>query len=529
MKHALLALLLVLAGSLAGSAQRRQSAKLPPANAPTQPARLELDLHPFNSEVHVQVLPEDSSAVLLVERESGGLRRGKFSFQKLNHALQPGWTKALDVPVGFELTDLCAEEPMVYALFQDSSPGHRLWVAALNSRSGEITTTTFDTKTSREIYETKALGGNLFVTVQVEQHVTVLLLNLRTGQLQFLPSVYEEIPAALTFTADSISKRAKFVVSQSNGFKSRLQVKQLSPQGQLLRTDYVQAASDRGLLTAQLSPGDTTERLLTGTYTLRDSRYSQGLFATDLSAGVTPSGARESLRFYDFFNLKHFFDFMHPAREARFRQRGERRRATAGEFRLHYRLLMHDLVPFQNGYVLVAEVYYPHYQGNTYGFNPGFGYGPGYGYNRGYNYLLNRTRGFEQYTTTHAIVCGFDRRGNLLWDNTFVLKDVKSHDLVATVRLRPLPDGKRLALAYLDEDVIRYKIIDRTASSPNDLSVPIQTTTAASKNPEKPSSTSDGDLQAWYGNRFLAYGFQHVRVEGGQDRDVFFVNAVAFE
>ncbi|GAA3954535.1 hypothetical protein [Hymenobacter algoricola] len=513
MKHALLALLLLwLVGPGPSLAQRRARLLQPPANAPAQPLRLELALEQFTSEVHVQVLPEDSSAVLLVEKENTGARRSQVSFQKLDRKLQLSWIKQLDVPEGYDFAAICAEEPMVYALFQDNLREQRLWTAALNSRTGEILTTSFDTKSSRDIYELKALAGNLFVTVQVEQHVTVLLLNLRTGQQQFLPSVYEEIPAQLTFLADSVSQRAKFVVSQTNGVKSRLQVKQLSPQGQLLRTEYVQAASDRGLLTAQMSPGDTTERLLTGTYTLRDPRYSQGLFATDLAAGVTPTGSRESLRFYDFFNFKHFFDFMHPAREARFRQRGTRRRA-AGQFRLHYRLLMHDLVPFQNGYVLVAEVYYPHYRFNGYG----------YGYTR----FMNSTRGFDGYTTTQAIVCGFDRHGALLWDNTFVLKDMQQSELLPTVRLCPLPDGQRLALAYLDDDDIHYKVVDRTVTSPNDLSVPLKTSLTMPA--ERPTSTSNAGMVAWYGNRLLAYGYQHVRVEQGTDREVFFLNAIAFE
>ncbi|GAA4000350.1 hypothetical protein GCM10022408_09270 [Hymenobacter fastidiosus] len=505
-------LLLLLGGPGVGQAQRRPHVNPPlPANAPAQSARFELPLQAYTSAVQVQPLAEDSSAVLLVEREVFTARRSNFSFQKLDHALQTRWTRPLEVPRGYEFAEICAEEAMVYALFQNDTQAHKIWVAALNSRTGEISTTTFDTRVSDEIYELKALGGNLFATVQVDQHVTVLLLNLRTGQQQFLPSVYEQIPTQLTFLADSVSQRAKFVLSQTNGVKSRLQVKQLSAQGKLLRTEYVQAASDRGLLTAQISPGDSTERLLTGTYTLRDPRYSQGLFATDLAAGVTPTGARESLRFYDFFNLKHFFDFMHPAREARFRQRGARRRAAAGQFRLHYRLLMHDLVPFQNGYVLVAEVYYPHYRYDTYG----------------YSFMMSPTRNFDGYTTTHAIICGFDRRGNLLWDNTFVLKDVRHRDLLETVRLRPLLDGRRLALAYLDDNVIRYKIIDRTVSSPNDLSVPIQV--SSTNDQERPSATSESGMRAWYGNRFLAYGYQHVRVDGGLDRDVFFLNTVTFK
>jgi hypothetical protein len=159
----------------------------------------------------------------------------------------------------------------------------------------------------------------------------------------------------------------------------------------------------------------------------------------------------------------------------------------------------------------VAEIYYPRYRNDTYSFALGG----------------SRFRQFEGYHTTHAIVCGFDRRGNLLWDNNFVLKDVETFDLMETVRLRPLPDGQRLVMTYLNEEKIKYKIIDRAVASPNDLSVPLQVANSEAK--EKLSSTRQGGILPWYGSRFLAFGYQHVRTPRGSDRDVFFINVVSFD
>ena len=33
---------------------------------------------------------------------------------------------------------------------------------------------------------------------------------------------------------------------------------------------------------------------------------------------------------------------------------------------------------------------------------------------------------------------------------------------------------------------------------------------------------------AWYGTRFLAVGYQHIRTEKGPGRDVFFLNVLEF-
>ncbi|SNC75142.1 hypothetical protein SAMN06265337_2725 [Hymenobacter gelipurpurascens] len=526
MKYAYCTLFLLLVGCWLGPVQAQTDAIAP---VPQQPARLELPLEVYNSEVHLQAIPEDSSLVLLVEKEAMLSTKPEFYFQRYNHQLQPGAKLPLDVPRQYEFSQICSEGTDVYALFHSESEPDKLWIVAYDTRTGEVAKAEFETKLVRHVHNLKALGGNLFVTVGLEQHLTVLLLDLHTAKFRFLPSVYEPLPATLTFLADSVTKRAEFILSESNGFKSRLQVKQLSDQGKLLHSEFVQAESERGLISAQLSPGDSAARLLAGTYTLRDSRYSQGLFATDLTVGTTETGQRHSLRFYDFLNLKHFFDFMKPARVERLRQRSQRLKGTARQYRLRYRLLMHDMIPFQGGYVLVAEVYYPRYQ---YGYGTYYNaaaYMPMYSQLSG-PYNANRyNRNVDGYRFTHALVCAFDRYGNLLWDNSFLLKDVETGELAETVRVRPMPDGKRLVLSYLYEDKLRYKIIDQAAPAPNDLAAPLRTAQETKGKPEKTLDTSQSELQAWYGSRFLAYGYQRVRSADNNARSVFFINSIAFE
>ncbi|MBC6696780.1 hypothetical protein [Hymenobacter sp. BT190] len=499
----------------------------PAPYTPTQNGRLELELQEYAAEVEVQPILQDSSVLLLVKQDEPGIRNDTYALQKYNHRLQPVWNNKLELPVEFQFQRFCAEGTTAYALFQSAYVEHRLLVAAVDGGTGRVRTVQFDSRLTRDIYDLKALAGNLFVTVLVDNHLTILLLDLATGKHQFLPSVYEPLPAQLSFLADSAAQRAEFVLSQSNGFKNRLQLKRLSAGGALLTSEFVQAESERGLISAQISPAtDSAEgRLLAGTYTLRDPRYSQGLFAADLTAGVNPSGSRRSLRFYDFSNLKHFFDFMSPNRASRLRQRSEKMRAADRVLRLRYRTLMHDLVPFEDGYVMVAEIYFPHYRYNSY--SPSLVYNPYYysAYDRA-NWASGN-RNFDGYRITHALICGFDKRGNLLWDNTLVMKNVELRDLTETVRLRQLPDG-RLAAAYLQNDKLYYKVIDRASPSPNDLSVNL-TTSALPSAREKATNTTQEGLTTWYGNRLLAYGFQHVRAEHGPDRDVFFLNTISFE
>ena len=551
MIHRYFSLLLACCGTLALPLRApAQQPTPPPANAPVQTARTELLLTERDSEVHVQALVADSSVVLLVGREHPLSSRTDFSFQQYGHDLRLRQETPLNVDDEFNFVRMCAEGTTGYALCASHHTPGRLFVAAYNGPLGQTRSQKFDTKLSREVVELKALDGRLFATVllQDQLHVTALLLDVATGQMQYLPSVYESVPTQLTFVADAATRRAEYVLSQTNGRKSRLLLKQLTDKGQLVSSEFVQAESERSLITAQVTPPqDTTARLLMGTYSLRDPTYAQGLFATDLSRpapGV--AAAKAPLRFYDFLHLKHFFDYLKPSKQARLRQRVERRLArSVSPMRWHYRLLLHELLPQPDGgYVLVAEVYLPHYRYNNYGsyygspfgsfgnqyYSSGYGYGgPNAGYSPGGYSPYGSNRAFDGYQTTHALVCGFDRKGNLIWDNIFVVENLRRTDLEEAVRLQPLPDG-RLVLAYLDENKLRYKVMNRGESAPNDLHVPISTGTGpAEQGLERATDTDKYDLLPWYGGRFVALGYQHVRVSHGPDREVFFMNSVVFQ
>jgi hypothetical protein len=518
---------------LLGAAQRPV---LPPPDAPVQLARTELQLDPAIDEVQVQAVPADTAVVLLIRHELPGTRKVRYVFQQYGPDLHLRREENLEVPDEFEVVRLCAEPGVVFALFRSPNVVGRLLVAAYSVHSGQVRSQAFETKLCRQVVALKALDGRLLATVTLtdEQHQTVLLLDVASGRFQFLPSLYEPLSSELTSVADRPAGHAEFVLSQTNGRKQRLMLRRLSAeQGELLHSELVQAESERSLLTAQLSPPqDTSARLLAGTYGLRDLHYAQGLFATDLSAApANEAGPRSALRFYDFRHFRHFFDYLKPAHSARLHDRAARRAERAAQpLRWHYHLLLHELLPQPGGgYTLVAEVYSPQYQYNNYGGFSALGAGfprtgsfapvsNGYGSNYGRTFL-----GFR---TSHVLVCGFDKRGNLLWDNSFVVgPGVLRSELEPAVQAMPMADG-RLALAYLSDNELHYKRINQSEPGPNDAWVELLT--AGGPTTEHVLDTSYGDVAPWANNQYVASGFQRIKVERGPERQVFFLQVLQF-
>jgi hypothetical protein len=525
---------LLWAAPLASWAQKPPLA--PPPGAPAQTARTELLLDHATDDAWVQAMPADTAVLVLMRRQTKSFGKPEYVLAHYRTGLVLKREQPLQIADEFEVARLCAEPGILYTVCQSRQEPGTLLVAAYNVRGGQVHLQTFKTKLCRGIAAVRAVDGKLLATVAMAdgQHQTVLLLDVATGSFQFLPSLYESISSEFTSVADAPAGRAEFVSSQTNGRKQRLMLKQLSAErGELLRSEMVQTESERTLITAQLSPlQDTSARLLAGTYGLRGPQFAQGVFTTDLTAAAAnPSDPHPALRFYDFRRLRHFFDYLSPGKESRLRDRSARRDTEAlSPMRWHYRLLLHELLPRPDGgYTLVAEVYYPRY--NYSGYSPSYnaamsGFGaPGMPY---YSGLYRGVGGqpFMGFSTTHVLVCGFDRRGNLLWDNTYVVGGSLLHDqLEEAVRTLTLPDG-RMVLAYLTEEGLHYKLVNKDEASPNDLKVELFTAGPGVK--EKVVNTYQPDIQPWVGQQYVASGFQSIKSEHGPTRDVFFLQVLAF-
>ena len=523
----------LLVGLAPAAAWAQATVTAPPPGAPVQTARTELLLDPATDDAWVQALPADTAVLVLTRRQPKIFGKKQYALAHYRTGLVLKREQPLEIPDEYQVERLCAEPGVLYTVCRSTQEAGNLLVAAYNVRTGQVHMQEFKTKQCRDIAAVRAVDGRLLATVMMAdgQHQTVLLLNVATGAFQFLPSLYEPLSSELTSVADVPAGRAEFVASQTNGRKQRLMLKQLSAErGELLHSEMVQTESERTLITAQLSPPqDTSARLLAGTYGLRGPEYAQGLFTTDLTAPpANPADPRPTLKFYDFRRLRHFFDYLNPGKEARLRDRSARRDAEEmAPLRWHYRLLLHELQPrADGGYTLVAEVYYPRYNYSNNGYATAAGNLNTFNnpYYLPYSGVAGRT--FTGFRTTHVLVCGFDRRGSLLWDNTYVVENTLLHDqLEEAVRTLTLPDG-RLVLTYLTEDGLHYKLISQDEASPNDLKIDLFT--AGPNVKEKVLETHQPDVQPWTGRQYVASGFQSIRGATGPSRQVFFLQVLEF-
>ncbi|WP_026236191.1 hypothetical protein [Pontibacter roseus] len=472
------------------------------AQAPKQPVRLELEHEAETSYLEVLPLP-DSSLLVYSKKYTSWLTDATFRIEKYDANLERVWSTDLDLKPETEYLRYFSEAPFTYMVFKAPKAEQFLFLR-INLSNGKVQLTEHTLEKVEYVYEFNVLHGNYFLITDndIDQKPALLYLNPNKEKPVILPAVYGSESTFSDLLVDPAYGRADVVLTESNGRIARLQVKSFDSSGKLIRNYFILQQDNRSLLNAEVTPGDTLNKLLFGTYGSRDLRYVQGFFSAPVASQVVDG------QFYSFLQLQNFFKYMKPRREARARNRENARVAEGKEPTQRYRMLLHDLITTPTGYVLAAEVYFPQYRSGSSYLDPR---------------IRSANRPATAYKRTHVLALGFDRDGILLWDNIFKLKDLATEELVHAVEVSNLPDG-RVVVAYSEEGTIHYRAMEQDRFNDEETTVEL----LPYEEGEKITFTEYDSIVKWYGEHFAAYGFQRIKSAKGSNRTVFYITKVSF-
>jgi hypothetical protein len=368
-----------------------------------------------------------------------------------------------------------------------------------------------------EFHVTKyaALIGGYFNRTPV-----VMYFDFQTQQVNVVPGLFNE-PGELSQVRTYPDGTFDILTSTKNlNHKKTIWIRNYDAGGHIIKNVMLEPDGNKNLIFGRSIKTVEDMQIVAGVYSTGSSEFSKGIFV----ASVDPVGAQQ-IRYYDYADLKNFFKYMKAKREERVKSRIERRRIKGRKTRFNYRLLVHELIPYNNQFILLGEAFYPRYvtsdRLSTSFFVP-------YNYNSYTRFPSQNGRMFDGYYYTHAVVMGFDGYGKLLWDNSFEINDIKTYTLEQFVKIDPLDD--KIALLYLFNNEIRSKIIKGNEVLEGKMTDPIKL--QYDQDIANKTETGMSKLEYWYGNFFVAYGAQTVsNFSNGQrfKRSVFFINKISYK
>ena len=264
---------------------------------------------------------------------------------------------------------------------------------------------------------------------------------------------------------------------------------------------------------------DGGSEMLFGAYAIPSSGSGQKMKMMEESSGLftilVENGVQRETRFTNYLELKSANNLLSEKDILSLKKKALKKNKNIGEYSLDFTMVLHKIVPWKEGYLLMTEFYYPQYRTENY---TDFDY-----YGRPYS---NSYSVFDGYRYTNALVAGYDKSGKILWDNTLEIRNLVSYEL--DPKVTAYPSGDELVLAYLSDGKIASKIIkeggviEKLDFSPVDLMYPN----------DKLLAETRSRLVPWYGNYFLCYGYQEIKniaLDKNNKRLVFYLNKIRFE
>ncbi|UTA70240.1 hypothetical protein [Emticicia sp. 21SJ11W-3] len=464
-----------------------------------------------------------------------------FSITKFDTDLQLGWSLNGDLEENQNFVDYYRDGRDVYLLFSKYN-SDLYQIIKVSTGIGIMQKFFFENITRFEVSEFKVHNDFAYLAGMVKDEPVLMSVNLHKLQPRILAGGLKGTASISSLDFDDENNLLVVSYSVKKGRSSYMVVKRINQNGKIVEHLSVEPEEDYGLLTGKLFSLNDGTQLMIGNYGFRGYQsngvpMSQGLYISKVDEDNT-----EYLKLHSFTEFRNFFKFMSQKQQDRIERQINKKRDKGSDLRLNYRVLVHDIIQKDDQYILVAEVFYPEFRNNnTFYGSPMYGnpFWSPYGYGMGgYRYfgmnswawnpwLWSGNRGFNNqqfdgFKYTHAVVAGFDKKGNLIWDNSFSFDNLKTYELKEKVKIKT--DNNEITLVYSNKGKLSTKIVRGNDVVEGNKIIEIET----AREGDKVRDTSTDDIEYWHQNYYLAWGYQKISNKNDGSRRVFYLNKIAF-
>jgi hypothetical protein len=458
---------------------------------------------PLDNEImqEIQVISLDEDGLILVENIISNYGRKEITnFIRYDSTLTELWRYEYEPPRSYDLTHTYTADEYVFFFFQqDGESGYR--IVRLSKLSGQLVAYEYGLLTRMNVTHFTVNGSKALLGGSYNDRAVVEVFNFVENSSKVLPGIYSNHLKVVGL--ENMQDSGNFSVLIRNTRKCLFFVYQYSYDGKLLESNQV-GDKNNVPLGGTLLQFDGNRKLLVGNYADNCSSFSTGFYVHDLQT-------KKEGNFYDFASIDNYLNYLAPKRRKRMIAKIMSRREKGKEFKIRQRIHLHEMTATENGWLMIAEIYYPEYNSNA---STMF---------LGYRTYREGQQVYNQFNYSHTFIGEFDLAGNMVWNNSINLKNVSTRQLNDITQLTKIDRG--YMLAYPDDGIIRTSIIN----SDNEI-LPMQNyDLKAVKSQSKIIDVNSSNLFAWYGQTFLVYGDKRVNTGNEYDaKDVFYLRKLSY-
>jgi len=299
---------------------------------------------------------------------------------------------------------------------------------------------------------------------------------------------------------------------------------EMNNKGEQEKTINMKLNRDKQILNAKLTKPNSNDIFVIGTYGegVSNSKSIANIGTTSFGAqgmfiGKIVEDKPQFVKFYSFSKFKQFFAFLSTKTQQKIEKKIKKKEAKGKDISYGYSFLVHDIIKQGDTYIMIAEAYYPEYHYETYTTCSNNGC------------TTHTRRVFDGYRYTHAVMAGFNKDGDLLWDNCFEIQNILTYTLKQRIKVLLQPNNN-IALVYNYAGRINSKVFKGNTVVDSKSSEKIETNFSG----DQVKSDFGSDIDFWYDNYMIAYGFQKIKnkeAEKGEKkkRNIFYFNKVSYQ
>lgn len=450
------------------------------------------------------MFPQHEDGVVVLHSKIENFRKNfSIEFHKYDSTLTKLWTTSFEPDNEYEFVKTYDNDNFIYVLLKKDDKTD-IAILRVDLTSGDKTFVEGNMLTNMDIEHFSVLKSKAFIGGKYNDRPVVVMYSMFDNSAKVLPEIHAN---HLQINDIGVNETTETIyIMMKNERNCQYILKIYNYEGKSIE-NITLGDKDKTPITGEILDKIGNSQLLTGSYAEGCSLYSLGLYLLDLSNDDS------KIQYFSFADFNNFFGYLNEKRAAKMKLRIKEKKMKGKEVKLRYRLLQHEIIPTKEGWMMIAEIFYPEYKSPSN--NTVFG-----------NWRTYRI-GNEMYNNfryTHAIICSFDKNGKLLWDNSISLNNIESNALLEKVQVSY--NENNIVLAYPDDEKIKTVTIQGSQKAKSLEIFDLRTAN------EKLTITNaeDTNLTAWFGNNFLAYGYQSVRKENAiLTNNVFYINKLSYK
>ena len=436
------------------------------------------------------ILPLDSSGLALY-RTYVAPKENLIELQRLDTAFHQVWKGFLPFSKQYNFVTIRAYGNRIFIFFRPAdTKKNNFNITVVNIQDGTYRSFVIENLIRFDPSEYVVGKAGLLIAGYFNLRPLALFYSFDTQKAHMLSGFLNE-PGEITQIKTYPDGNTDIVISAKNNTRRKcLWIRRFDAAGEMIKTIVLEPGEKKNLIFGRAAKDVNDRQVVAGVYG-QFSLFARGIFVAE----INPDGAYV-IHYYNFSELKNFFHYLRPKKEMRIQNRIERRKVKGKKTKFNYRVLVDEVLPYKDQFILVAEAYIPHYASTP----------SGYSYIDGYQY-------------THAFTIGFDRNAKVQWDNSIDMNDLKSGRIRPFVKLMRGQDD--VELLYINSNRLWSKVIrgnevvrDKTPEVLSPAAIPALNL----------RNGQNSQLEYWYSNHLIAYGTQNIRTPDNAIRKVFFIN-----